>query len=228
MTRGATPRPRVGPRPARAARVSRETTEVGTGNVPERVVRRVLRRKARLIAFLEERLGNPADAEDLLQMAMVRLVAKDRLLRAEDRVVRWFYRVLRNLVVDWHRRRAARARMMAGIGRLEASGRGRDEALDDEVCACVRDVLGTLRGEYAEILRRAEIEEQPLADIARELRITRNNASVRLHRARRALLEGLRTTCAGCFDHGCLDCSCREPALEARAPLVADRFAEGL
>jgi RNA polymerase sigma-70 factor (ECF subfamily) len=194
---------------------------VATGNLPERVVRRVLRRKERLLAFLEERLGSRADAEDLLQTAMVRLVEKGRSLRAEDRVLSWFYRVLRNLVVDWHRRRAARARMMARVERLEAGGRGRDEALYAEVCACVRDVLGTLRREYEEILRRAEIEEQPLADIARELRITRNNASVRSHRARRALLEGLRATCGACFDHGCLDCYCRKPARGARAPPVA-------
>ena len=221
--RRATPRHRVGPRPERPAPVASETTEVATGNLPERVVRRVLGRKERLLVFLEERLGSRVDAEDLLQTAMVRLVEKGRSLRAEDRVLRWFYRVLRNLVVDWHRRRAARARMMARVGRLEAGGRGRDEALYDEVCACVGDVLGTLRREYADVLRRAEIEEQPLADIARELRITRNNASVRLHRARRALLEGLRATCGACFDHGCLDCYCRKPARGARAPPVAIR-----
>ena len=222
MTRGATPRRRVGPRPERSAPVSRETAAAATGDLPERVVHRLLRRKERLLDFLEERLGNRADAEDLLQTAMVRLVEKGRSLRAEDRVLRWFYRVLRNLLVDWHRRRAARARMMARVERLEGGGRARDEALYDEVCACVRDVLGTLRREYAEILCRVEIEEQPLADIARALRITRNNASVRLHRARRALLEALRATCGACFDHGCLDCYCRrKPARGARAPPVA-------
>jgi len=214
-----TPRRRVKPRPERSPASSKtRVTEVATGNLPERVVRRVFRRKERFLAFLEERLGSRADAEDLLQMAMLRLVEKGKSLRAEDRILRWFYRVLRNLLVDGYRRRAARARMMARVERLEAEGRAEDEALYDEVCACVRDVLGTLRREYAGILRRAEIDEQPLADIARELRITRNNASVRLHRARRALLEGLRATCGACFDHGCLDCYCRKPARGNRVP----------
>ena len=108
--------------------------------------------------------------------------------------------------------------MGQGDGEGQAIEKG---PLYDEVCACVRDVLGTLKREYAEVLRRAEIEEQPLADIARELRITRNNVSVRLHRARRALLEGLRATCGACFDHGCLDSYCRKPARGARAPPVA-------
>jgi len=44
----------------------------------------------------------------------------------------------------------------------------------------------------------------------RELGITVANAYVRLHRARRALLEGLRRVCGACLEHGCLDCTCRK------------------
>jgi RNA polymerase sigma-70 factor (ECF subfamily) len=80
-----------------------------------------------------------------------------------------------------------------------------------------------LRKEHADVIRQAELEEVPLVEIARELRITRNNASVRVHRARRALLEGLRAMCGACFDHGCLDCSCRKPTQDGRAPPEAPR-----
>jgi RNA polymerase sigma-70 factor (ECF subfamily) len=114
-----------------------------TGELSEQVVSRVLLRKERLLAFLEQRVGNRPDAEDLLQTALVRLVTKGRSLRAEDRILRWFYRVLRNLLVDWHRRRAARARMLAHVSRSHVSTPGWDEPLYSEVCACVRDVLGT-------------------------------------------------------------------------------------
>ena len=224
MKRDAPPRKVKTPRDSSAAPSTTGAREAATtGGLSEQVVSRVLRRKERLLAFLEERLGNRADAEDLLQTAMVRLVTKGRSLRAEDRILRWFYRVLRNLLVDWHRRRAARARMLAHVNRSQASTPGWDEPLYSEVCACVRDVLGTLRKDYAHVLRQAELEEMPLVEIARELRITRNNASVRLHRARRALLEGLRAMCGACFDHGCLDCFCRKPTQGGRAPPAAAR-----
>ena len=77
----------------------------------------------------------------------------------------------------------------------------------------LEDILVTLRPEYTEILGRVEVDEQPVVEAARELGISANNASVRLFRARRALLERLRATCGACFEHGCLDCFCRTPQI---------------
>ena len=185
-----------------------------TGELGPDVVERLLRRKAQLLRFLERRVGSRDAAEDLLQTAFLRVVAKQRTLRRSDSVVPWFYRILENLVVDWHRRQAAADAARAMIAADAAAGvSSMDVELFREVCACVRDVLAALRPEYAEIIRRVELDEQPLREVARELGLTRTNVSVRLHRARRALLEGLRVTCGACFEHGCLECVCkRSPA----------------
>lgn len=170
----------------------------------------LLRRKAQLLAFLERRLGSRADAEDILQDALLVLVAKRDSLRHEESIVPWFYQVLRNLLVDYHRRRSAQANLRARLARTTAGDpMTEDPALFHEVCACVRDVMAALRPPYAAILHRVELEEQPVRTVARDLGISPGNASVRLHRARRALLEGLRRMCGACFDHGCLDCTCR-------------------
>ena len=175
----------------------------------DEVVRVLLAQKGRLLAFLEERVGSRADAEDLLQTAMLRVLAKAHTLRSADRVIPWFYRMLQNLLVDWHRRRAAAER---ALRRLDAAARvaeAHDEPLWGQVCTCVTAILTTLRPAYVDILRRVEMDEQPLTRVARSLGISANNASVRLLRARRALLDRLRATCGACFEHGCLDCFCR-------------------
>lgn len=175
----------------------------------DQVVRTLLARKGRLLAFLEERVGSRADAEDLLQTAMLRVLTKAHTLRSTDRAIPWFYRMLQNLLVDWHRRRGAAER---ALRRLDAAARvaeAHDEPLWGQVCTCVTAILTTLRPAYADILRRVEIDEQPLTRVARSLGISANNAAVRLLRARRALLERLRATCGACFEHGCLDCFCR-------------------
>lgn len=189
-----------------------------TDELGQDVVERLLRRKAQLLRFLERRVGTRADAEDLLQTALLRVVAKQRTLRRADSVVPWFYRILQNLIVDWHRRQAAaeaaRARMAADAA---ASASWMDMEVFREVCACVRDVSAALRPQYAEIIRRVELDEQPLREVARDLGLTRTNVSVRLHRARRALLEGLRVTCGACFEHGCLECSCKRSSAAGRA-----------
>lgn len=50
----------------------------------------------------------------------------------------------------------------------------------------------------------------PLQKVAKALGITTNNATVRLHRARRALKRELERSCGICATHGCLDCTCGE------------------
>lgn len=175
----------------------------------DQVVRTLLAQKGRFLAFLEERVGSRADAEDLLQTAMLRVLTKAHTLRSTDRVIPWFYRMLRNLLVDWHRRRAAAERALRRLDAAAKVAEAHDEPLWGQVCTCVTGILTTLRPAYADILRRVEIDERPLAGVARSLGISANNASVRLLRARRALLERLRATCGACFEHGCLDCFCR-------------------
>lgn len=186
----------------------------GSESLPEETVRVLLAEKRRFLAFLEERVGSRADAEDLLQTAMLRVVTKGHAVRSGDRIIPWFYRVLQNLVVDWHRRRAAAARALRRLEAAESGTQDHDEALWRQVCTCISGILVTLRPEYVEILRRVELDEQSVVEAARELRISPNNASVRLLRARRALLERLRATCGACFEHGCLDCFCRSARAE--------------
>ena len=181
----------------------------GDESLSEEIVRALLAEKGRLLAFLEGRVGSRADAEDLLQTAMLRLVTKGHAVRRRDRIVFCFYRVLQHLLVDWHRRRAAAGRALRRLEAAESMTQDSDEGLWSNVCSCVSRILVTLRPEYAEILRRVELDAQPVVEVAREFRISPNNASVRLLRARRAPLERLRVTCGACFEHGCLDCFCR-------------------
>jgi RNA polymerase sigma-70 factor (ECF subfamily) len=150
------------------------------------VVEGLLRRKAGLLRFLERRVGNRVDAEDLLQTALLRVVAKQRTLRRADRVVPWFYRILGNLVVDWYRRQAAANAARARIAAAAATESWIAVERFREVCACVWDVLAALRPGYAEVIRRVELDEQAPREVARALGLTPTNVSVRLHRARRA------------------------------------------
>jgi RNA polymerase sigma-70 factor (ECF subfamily) len=78
-----------------------------------------------------------------------------------------------------------------------------------ETCACLTRLMTTLKPEYAAILESVDLGGRPLAGAARDLGITSNNASVRLHRARRALRQRVQQSCGTCATHGCLDCDCR-------------------
>ena len=68
------------------------------------------------LAFLEKRVGDRALAEDLLQEAFVRGMDKVGALRSDESAVAWFYRLLRNAVIDHRRRAGASERKLAAFG----------------------------------------------------------------------------------------------------------------
>lgn len=160
------------------------------------------------LAFLEGRLRDRALAEDILQEAFVRGLDKLGTLESEESATAWFYRILRNAVIDHHRRRASADK------KLEAFAAELEQHVEPEgevrgaVCRCVSELAKTLKPEYAEALRRVEIDGLAVKDYAAEASISSGNAAVRVFRARQALRKQVARSCGTCADHGCLDCTC--------------------
>lgn len=166
---------------------------------------------ARFLAFLERRVGSTAVAEDLLQDAFVRGIERADTLRGDESVIAWFYRVLRNALADHYRRRGAEERALATVAGEAEEAHEPDEQLFGDVCECVIPLMDTIKTEYADALRRVDLEGGSVSAYAAQAGITANNASVRLHRARHALQRQLVRCCGVCMEHGCLDCTCKGP-----------------
>jgi RNA polymerase sigma-70 factor (ECF subfamily) len=160
------------------------------------------------LAFLERRVGSRALAEDILQDAFVRGIPKLEGLRSDESAVGWFYRVLRNAVVDHQRRRGAAERKLAAFGAEVEATHDPEPELRGAICRCVGQLAGTLKPEYAEALQRVEVEGDRVTEYAARAGITPSNAGVRVFRARKALLEQVKRSCGSCADHGCLNCTC--------------------
>ena len=65
--------------------------------------------QSRLRSFIRRRVPNPADAEDLLQDVLFELVQASRLLKPIDYVTGWLFRVARNRITDFFRKRRPEA-----------------------------------------------------------------------------------------------------------------------
>jgi len=168
----------------------------------------------RFRAFLERRVGSRETAEDILQDGFVRALERADTLRAEASAVAWFYRLLRNSLVD-HYRRATREDRALDAAAREPQEPDDDAELRETICACVRELLDTLKPEYRDALRRVEMEGEKVDAFARDVGISPTNASVRLHRAREALRRRLLETCGTCVTHGCRDCECGQPRVQS-------------
>lgn len=189
---------------ARGARnAESELLDAGGGRLEQVLVAH----HGKFLGFLERRLGSKADAEEVLQAAYVRALEKGLPDDDGEGVVAWFYRVLRNALVDRTRRHDTERRSTERLAReLEEGG---EPELREVVCACMHDLLPAMKPEYADVVRAVDLEERTLADVAAAGAITVNNAAVRLHRARQALKKQLLRSCGACAAHGCLDCHCR-------------------
>ncbi len=177
----------------------------------ERIAEQLVQHHSRFLRFLLPRVSDSAAAEDILQSAYIKALERGNQLRDDESSVAWFYRILRNSIVDHHRRSSARDSAHSRYGEeLPASY---ETELRGQACACVGDLIGDLKPEYREALERVDLAEESVETFANEKHITANNASVRLHRARRALAGKLAEVCGVCAEHKCLDCTCRHPKL---------------
>jgi len=171
------------------------------------VVATLVEGQREFLAFLQRRLGDRALSEDILQEAFARGLSKVAELREPDSARAWFYRVLRNAIVDHARQKNSSHERLARFA-AELTAQVDDQETEAEVCQCVKRLAGTLKPEYAEAVQRVEVEGMSIKDFAELSGISRNNAAVRVFRAREALRTRVQRACGACATHGCLDCSC--------------------
>jgi RNA polymerase sigma factor (sigma-70 family) len=182
------------------------------GDLPSRdeLLAAIAENRRSFLSFLERRVGHREVAEDVLQEAFARSL--DKLpLGTEESALAWFYRVLRNAVIDHYRRAGASERALATLTRQldEQTEPSLDER--DAVCRCVMRLSQTLKPEYALALRRIDVDGLSVQDYAAEAGITANNAGVRVFRARETLRKRVVRWCGSCATRGCVDCSCGDP-----------------
>jgi RNA polymerase sigma-70 factor (ECF subfamily) len=166
----------------------------------------LLSHRGRFLGFVRARVIDRESAEDVLQLAYTKVFEHPAEVPVGHEVP-WFYRVLRNAVIDRHRR-------------LDVEGRQRDQWEHDptrvseteqkgRLCRCTMKALASLKPQHAGIIKEVDLLGRSVVDVARTEGLSTTNAYVRLHRARRTLGERLRGICRSCADNACVDCHCK-------------------
>jgi RNA polymerase sigma-70 factor (ECF subfamily) len=165
--------------------------------------------RARFLGMARARLACDADAEDVVQRALVRASERADSLAEPERARAWFYRILRRTIIDHHRSRG-RDRGHTPLDEVEGTLASADATpgATPRPCACAVHLLDALRPGYGEILRRVDLGGEDAAAVAASLGLTLSNLYVRLHRARRALRERVEGHCGVSSVSPCLDCTC--------------------
>lgn len=163
------------------------------------------------LAYLTKRVGDRALAEDLLQDAFARVVARPDQAPDDEGLIPWFYRTLRNAAIDRFRRQGAAGRALEAFAKELEVAESVPPETHTEVCQCINRLASTLKPEYADVLRAVEVDGVAVKDYAERSGLKAGNAAVRVFRAREALKKRVVQSCGTCAEHGCLDCTCQQP-----------------
>jgi RNA polymerase sigma-70 factor (ECF subfamily) len=180
-------------------------------SLPDRdfVNQRLLEKRRSFLAYFRHKLGNPQDAEDAFQDFNLKVIRSARSLQNAEKTDAWLGRTMRNTLIDHYRRRATRKHAettYAQEARITANAV--KETQVETPCKCLGAALLDLKPEYASLLQRADLAEEPRGRIAVDLGITANSLNVRLHRARQALKSTLESSCPACRAGSFMDCEC--------------------
>lgn len=173
------------------------------------LIANLISQRDRFFAFVKRRVQDDGTAEDILQAAYAKAISRAETLSSSDSAEAWFFRILRNSVIDHYRHRAFERRAFEPLTPVTVPPSFTPETAPANTCQCLSGLLQNIPPSYQEILNQIDLDEMPLEAFARQAGITTGNAAVRVHRARRSLKKKLVSHCGHCARNGCLDCTCR-------------------
>jgi RNA polymerase sigma-70 factor (ECF subfamily) len=149
-----------------------------------------------LLRFLRPRVGNPADAEDLLQAVFLKVQRGLPTLRDTGKLQGWIYQIARHAVVDYYRRRRPEE-PVSELPDLAVSLDGEDEV---DLRPAIRRMVAALPPDFRDAIVLTEFQGLSQVELAAQLGISVSGAKSRVQRARARLREMLDECCHFEFD----------------------------
>ncbi|MFD2514575.1 RNA polymerase sigma factor SigZ [Pontibacter locisalis] len=153
--------------------------------------------EAQLKGFVQKRILDKAEADDILQQLYLKVYKNCEQLQEVKNVKAWLYQITRNAVYDFFRENSRRQ----SIAELELSEGELPEDTRHEVEALVEPLIKLLPDEYAEALRLSELEGINQKEIAVRLGISYSGAKSRVQRGRDKLKALFMECCHLEFSH---------------------------
>ena len=151
----------------------------------------------KLRSFIQNRVGNLSDADDILQDVFLSIHAKIGTLRESNRIQSWIYRITRNSIIDYFRTRRTFDELPETLPAPEQAA-GRDTS--NEIKSWLLPMIGNLPDTYRETLMLSEIEALPQKEVADRQQISLSGAKSRIQRGRAKIKEMLLECCHFEFD----------------------------
>ena len=153
--------------------------------------------RLRLRRFIDKRVGNPGEAEEIYQETLVAAWESFGRFRGRSSLLTWLCGIARHEIIDFYRKKKIKAFLFSRLPWLESLA---SEALGPEQVLLRREfegrvklVMAGLSEGYREILRLKYYEGLSMKEIASRLNETPKAVESRLFRARQAFAQAYTT-----------------------------------
>jgi RNA polymerase sigma-70 factor (ECF subfamily) len=151
----------------------------------------------RLRNFIQSRVSDADDVEDLLQETFIRIHTRIDTLVDDTRLAAWVYQIARNLIVDYYRRRIE---SMPLTEVLPAAPVFEDASAEAEIAAGLKDMVQELPEKYRQAIWLTEFSGLKQTELAEQLGLSPSGAKSRVQRGREMLRQSLLECCHFEFD----------------------------
>lgn len=135
--------------------------------------------------------GSAADADDLLQNTLERLLSRD--IPADIELVKWAFRVCRNLWIDEYRARKVRQKNVYSLDDTEEPAVDGEQLIHDQISLTQIDAaMNKLPDDQRSVLALVAVQGMSYKEVAETLGIPTGTVMSRLARARVALINFLQ------------------------------------
>jgi len=140
--------------------------------------------------WLIVRLGNPADAEDLLQDVFEKAMLQGERFCSIDNARAWLFRVTRNALIDRYRMQRDQVELPENM----AAAEDESEAVD-ELSECLPRVLSELSDEDREVITLCDLDGMSQLRYAQMKGVSLAAGKSRIQRARKRMRQHLESGC---------------------------------
>lgn len=151
--------------------------------------------ESELRGWLHSRLGNPHDAEDMLQDLFLKALRQDRKFCELDNARAWLFEVARNALADRLRLKKEQVDLPDDL-----VAEHEEVPAVESLAACLPRALSELSEEDRDAITRCDLDGMTQEDYARLKGLTLPGAKSRVQRARKRLREHLSEACQVKFD----------------------------
>ena len=148
-----------------------------------------------LKGVLLSQLQDSQQADDLLQETFIKAIAEGSRFCELDNARAWLFRVTRNHLIDYYRRRKVNVEVPDHLPAITSQ----DEPVVN-LTQCLPRAIGELSAEDGEAIQLCDLDGMSQQDFADYLEISLPGAKSRLQRARRRLKRNLSAACQVRYD----------------------------